>query len=503
MENNPINETPQTKASDGFFSASNRENAQTKIGDISSENEPQEIQKQVTAAPPPNSKFKPIIFAIITGIILVAVIGTAYKMFKSTAKPETSTTTETATNSKTLSAYVSYLSGTAWRYVDDRRVEIKESDTLVEGDEVMTDENTQMVLMFDEGSIVRLDEKTLVVLEEIKSSAIKVREENGNIFSRVNKDEDHKFIVTAAGITVESLGTAFSVANEEEVSVKVFESKVKVKETFGPETEVNENEKWDTKTKEVAVLEEEVEENSFLAVSLEEAGLKTESVEKKAEEKKAETEKVEEENTPPPASGASINLSAKKLDDGIFITWSTSGIDTSKGFKIVKSYDANPSFPKNGYIYVSDSSVRNYKLHLKDGKTWNIRICQYLGDGTCGEYSNNVAIQAPQVEDSSSSEGSGEVSKIKLSISESSDTTVKLKWEVDGHSEKGFKVVWSKNSSPEYPTRDGDKFHYLSKSGARSDTVKGLEDGKKYYFRVCEYLGGKCGKYSNEVSVKL
>jgi hypothetical protein len=29
-------------------------------------------------------------------------------------------------------------------------------------------------------------------------------------------------------------------------------------------------------------------------------------------------------------------------------------------------------------------------------------------------------------------------------------------WTVNGYSKQGFKVVWSKNANPTYPTRDGD-----------------------------------------------
>jgi len=66
----------------------------------------------------------------------------------------------------------------------------------------------------------------------------------------------------------------------------------------------------------------------------------------------------------------------------------------------------------------------------------------------------------------------------------------------------GFKVVWSKNQGPTYPNRSGDKYHYLTNPSASSDTVSGLESGQIYYFRVCEYLGGKCGLYSNEISIQ-
>lgn len=78
-----------------------------------------------------------------------------------------------------------------------------------------------------------------------------------------------------------------------------------------------------------------------------------------------------------------------------------------------------------------------------------------------------------------------------------------VSWTLNGTSSMGFKLVWSKNTGPTYPTRDGDKYHYLSDSSARKDKLEAFSGAGTYYVRVCEYLGGKCGTYSNEVSVAL
>ncbi len=88
------------------------------------------------------------------------------------------------------------------------------------------------------------------------------------------------------------------------------------------------------------------------------------------------------------------------------------------------------------------------------------------------------------------------------SISLKSDGA-QIHWTVDGYSVKGFKVVWSKNESPVYPPRSGDKYHYFSSPNKNSDTLTAFDGSGTYYVRVCEYLGGKCGVYSNEISVEL
>ena len=79
----------------------------------------------------------------------------------------------------------------------------------------------------------------------------------------------------------------------------------------------------------------------------------------------------------------------------------------------------------------------------------------------------------------------------------------KITWETVGNSPKGFKIVWSKTSGPAYPTRSGDKYQYLSNPDANSVTLTSFDGVGIYYVRVCEYLGGKCGVYSNEVQIEL
>lgn len=79
----------------------------------------------------------------------------------------------------------------------------------------------------------------------------------------------------------------------------------------------------------------------------------------------------------------------------------------------------------------------------------------------------------------------------------------KLMWEVEGEPQQGFKVVWSKNESPEYPPRDGDKAIYRGENDARDAYIKGFEGEGTYNVRVCEYLDGVCGTYSNEIQMEL
>jgi len=78
-----------------------------------------------------------------------------------------------------------------------------------------------------------------------------------------------------------------------------------------------------------------------------------------------------------------------------------------------------------------------------------------------------------------------------------------IKWSIEGESINGFKVIWSPNPNPTYPLREGDKYHYYSSPKHDEDTLTAFAGDGIYYVRVCEYLGGKCGTYSNEIKVNL
>lgn len=213
------------------------------------------------------------------------------------------------------------------------------------------------------------------------------------------------------------------------------------------------------------------------------------------------TETEKETASPKPTASetqkAKITLSGSATDSGIKFTWEVQNIDITKGFKLVKSENPDPVYPGNDYQYLSDSELRAYTWKITDGKTYYFRICRYTGEG-CENYSNNVQVTAPFKEKETSSPTS-KVKSITLSVGNGATVT----WTVDGTSEKGFKVVYSKNSAPTYPTRDGDKYQYLSDPAAKSATIDAFSGAGLYYVRVCEYLGGACGAYSNEAQINL
>jgi len=191
----------------------------------------------------------------------------------------------------------------------------------------------------------------------------------------------------------------------------------------------------------------------------------------------------------------SITLNGVQDNGKAVLTWSLVGMGSPKGFKVVVSESPNPVYPGNDYHYLSSPDVRSDAWDtLAKGKTYYFRVCEYLG-GACGVYSNNATVTLPA--DSSVSTTGNEQRVIILSTTLSGNTA-NLTWTLQGMtSPKGFKIVRSNTMNPVYP---GNDYHYLSDPMQRTDSWPSLSSGTNH-FRVCEYLGGACGVYSNDVTV--
>jgi len=369
---------------------------------------------------------------------------------------------------------------------------------LKEGDSVETLADGRTIINFDDGSAIRLDNKSTVVLASLKPEHITIKNEAGQIYSRIVKST-RIFDVQAYDVVYESLGTAYKTINKEgQKGVEVYESKVKVIDKDKKETIVEEGNKYLLENKADVAIENKLVEIS--KADLEDAFIvwnKEEDDKIIGTENETDTDTVNnEESEQQVAAESKITLSAVKVNGGLKFTWTVNGVNVDQGFKLVRSTAINPVYPGNDYQYLTNKDQRTYTWAIKDGKTYYFRVCQYLG-GKCGEYSNNVKITAPLVETIENSTGS--VSSITLSAAGGS----KVSWTTKGVSEQGFKLVWSKNSGPTYPCRDGDKYNYLSDPSANNSSLDAFDGPGAYYVRVCEYLGGKCGVYSNQIVITL
>ncbi len=170
------------------------------------------------------------------------------------------------------------------------------------------------------------------------------------------------------------------------------------------------------------------------------------------------------------------------------VYWDASG-SFPKGFKVVWSESTSePVYPGNSYKYLSSPSTRSTQVEGTPGKKVYFRVCRYDGS-KCDFYSNTYTFTFAGAV---ATEANKSITITNISNTSSGKATVS--WNATGSFSNGFKVVWSADTkNPVYP---GNDYVYMSDPSARSAGVNGTA-GKKYYFRVCEYLGGSCGIYSN------
>ncbi len=234
--------------------------------------------------------------------------------------------------------------------------------------------------------------------------------------------------------------------------------------------------------------------HNCIALRKQEQEQKREQLNKSDDEEETDDNEDADEDT----NEDSIEITLQVEDeDEATITWESSE-PSKKGFRVVWSMDENPTYPtrdgdKSLLSYSKDGGGRT--LYAFDGPgTYYVRVCENLGSSKCGAYSNEVEIELE-------SEYTSYVDAIDLEVGNSNN---EVEWETDGTAKKGFKVVWSMDENPTYPTRDSDELLSYD-SSSRDDAILDAFDGAgTYYVRVCEYIGGtECGTYSNEVEIEL
>jgi hypothetical protein len=458
----------------------------------------------------------PVSPVILGGLLVVIVAGVVF--YGTSRLPQTdpqATATATPTQNLVLGAVLSYREGGVqyrneggdWRVAEDGL-------SLKQGDTVRIIGSGRAIVTLDDGSAARLNGDSVLVLEQLLASDIRLRNDSGELYTRV-VPMNRQFSVVAGSSTYTSLGTAYKTINTADVKgVEVYQSKVKYSGS-GKEVEVGEGLRYlvenasdATKVKTLQSLNvAEMSQNEFIlwnkskdleaAEFREKLGVLQEvQVTSSPKQTATPTPKVSAIATPKTVSPANgITLSAVKSEKGITLSWKVVGTDVSKGFKVVMSESANPTYPENSAKFVEAKS-RSTVWDVKDGKAYNFRVCAYTGDG-CSTYSNNVKVTAPLVKKENNSPVS-QVSAINLSLAGGAS----IQWSTQGSAAYGFKVVYSRNTSPVYPPQSDDRSEYYG-SGSSQASLTPFEGSGRYYIRVCEYLEGTCGTYSNQVEIDL
>ncbi|MCA9387107.1 FecR domain-containing protein [Candidatus Dojkabacteria bacterium] len=448
--------------------------------------------------------------------LAVVVFAATLAFFLDTYKSNTNTPTLVATD---LKAAVTYTEGDVEVMLEDGRwVDLGDQETLEQGDSFRVVGEGKGILTLDDGSAIRLASNTTINLTSLDAMDIVITNEGGEVYTRMDKSE-RSFTVETADATYTSLGTAYkTVQTSDKKGVYVYESKVEVKPTNVDKVVVNEGEKYFLNQEKQAITYEDTTD-SFSKFNKEqdkqefgsEAKVFTNLENQKMEQEKNAAEEsqikqeAQEQNQVQVQQNASGSISlgghADASAGGIYLNWVPSNLDVSQGFKVVFSKsNSSPMFGVDSAKYYSDAGTRSAFIPFADGKTYHFRVCRYTGNG-CDTYSNTMTITAPGTAKSGSG-SEGQVSGVN-SISLKSTGGGNVMWAANGYSKQGFKVVWSLVSNPTYPNRSTDKYIYLSDPSSSSASVYQFDGPGTYYVRVCEYLGGSCGAYSNQITVEL
>lgn len=382
--------------------------------------------------------------------------------------------------------------------------EVAKGATIKEGDVLKTGYKARVVIELDDGSAVRLDQGTQVTFSSLSGQVILLTQDNGRVYHRVSPGR-LVYNVKSLGTVATALGTSFSVKTDQKqqtTEVSVYESKVAVA-TSGQDSVETQLASGETaivgKDEKVAVekITEADKKEAFIAwnqtLDKEPAPVPTSVPTSAPTPKPAVKEGTKKETAT--VSSSSLNLKVEARAGGAMMKWTG---DSSNGFKACYSERENPSYPADNCTYKSAGDRMHEIGGLTAGKTYHFRVGVYGTDGKVSIYSNSTTTVPTG---STSGESSAQVKSISVNAEKQDGGKAKLTWSIDGNSPLGFKVVWGANSGPTYPNREGEQYHYWDKPDKRDDVIDNLSG--KVYFRVCEYLGGKCGVYSNEVSLSF
>jgi FecR protein len=435
---------------------------------------------------------------VMIGIVLVlmlAVVGAAlaFSVFKDDEKQ---TQTTQVPKVALMGAELTVADGYVQTGPDNKLWEdAKVGDQISEGMYVRTQPSARAVIALDDGSAIRINGNSVVKVNSLDVASVVITNVSGEVYTRLVKS-DRQFSVKVADEEYVALGTAYKTVNTADIKgVEVYESIVKLTKTNieVPEGKLyyktSNNAELSQKITDITV--DKIKQDTFVAWNYEQDKNNTEF-----KDKLGYLTKIDEPVAPPTppvttkttTATASIKLTGTAYETGVKLSWKLSNMTAGKGFKVVKSLSANPTYGKDDAVFVG-ATTSSYAWKIKDGKTYHFRVCAYTGEG-CSTYSNDITVTAPMVT-VADPQPSG-----TLSLSQTSGAD--FSWVLDGSSPYGYKLVWSTSTAPVYP---GNDYAFYSDEATKSGTI--TASGGTYYVRVCMYNKGSCVNYSNEVVVTL
>ncbi|MEI7603499.1 MAG: hypothetical protein WCJ19_00595 [bacterium] len=407
-------------------------------------------------------------------------------------------------------ASLEYVEGEVERkQLDGAWLKLDEQSTLAEGDTLRVNGKGKAVVRLGEGSSLRLGDDTELEITSLNPHDLIFTNNTGEIYSRVIK-LDRSFQVKSNDISYISLGTAYLTINRVgKKGVEVYDNVVNISgKPLNSEVSVDQGNKYyfennDDQTA-IGIIDpissEEMLKNNFVVWN-----------------------KQEDEQNPNynKNMGVLVNISVPTLT---ISSPSNNTITNEDNIVIKGSTDINTKIYINNNEIATKNGYFEFSVTLHDGN--NIILVEAVSDQNHKTIKNIYVTKSPKITDvinptiksriiMSSPSPTPSITKkvtptpkptstpipnlgtLTLVVTKSSDG-LNFEWSVYGANvSKGYKVLLDSKPSPVYP---GSNFIYLDDGDLRS--YKWLvSDGKVYYARICQYIGNKCGIYSNTVTI--
>jgi hypothetical protein len=430
-------------------------------------------------------------------VVLIAAAGLVSLLGNDELEPDTFTAQipEETTNENVLRATLEISEGTVefknqegdWKSAD-------KDDELSEGDDIRTvGASSRASLRFENGSIIRIDANSEIMLQTVNTERIVIKQKDGYSFSRVSQSESTSYIVKSVEAHYEAAGTAFQViTNGDEQAVEVYENSV-------IETSTNQS----------------VTQGNKLTVS---------------------------SNVQPSSNGIITKIDIEISKKNTFIMWNRSLDIENEEFKdklgflsdidapeiTITSPEDNKTIllepnadkgtvefigktaPNTTISILSKSSATAEAVTLTADSSGNFispvveaALGSSVFEFTARDKAGNTSVKNIRLTFQRKSAPIVSTSGVELSLEET-DTTINLSWNYLGLTKAadGVKLVYSSSMTPTYPD---DSPIFIEQDTEYSIKKSDLTEDTTYEFRVCIYDedSNTCSTYSNSVKVTL
>jgi hypothetical protein len=348
---------------------------------------------------------------------------------------------------------------------------------------------SRAVIGFDDGSALRLDANSEVVLEEMTTERIVVKHVGGYTYNRVLPSETITYVVTSEDAQYEALGTAFKTASTgDEQSVEVYHSSVIETNTNKTPKEgeklIVENKAAPTENGTIKKIDiEDVKNDPFMEWNREldinddnykdSLGFLSDITAPEITLDKNDGDVILLE---PNASEGTIELTGK----------------TESGTKVTVE---SKSQPGSSPIEVTVSSDGTFKTPVLTAPIGN-SVFEFVATDRSG----NKAVKTLRITFQRKSQPVAG-NAVSFVLTSTIDDELELNWTINGiEAPDGYKVVYEKgNANPVF--KQGDSTSFPTDKKSASIKLSEFKDPGTYYVKVCIYdkESNSCGQYSNSV----